>query len=92
MDLAEFLLARIAEDEAVAREGGQWDGGMGIEWCDVGGISESLVIGTDRVLAECEAKRQLLEIDARQATDKGILEALALPYADHPEYRSEWKP
>lgn len=84
--LAEFLLARIAEDEAVAREGGQWDGGMEIAWRDVGGINESLIIGTDRVLAECEAKRRLIDL-----TIPHVLRILALLYANHPDYREEWR-
>ena len=87
MNLSEFILARVAEDEAVAQEGGQWDGGMEIAWRDVGGISESLVIGTDRVLAECEIKRQLVNL-----TIPHVLRILALPYCNHPEYRSEWLP
>ena len=58
MTLTEFLLARIAEDEAVARD---WrhhrgkvsvlGGGTGYEaWCNPA-----------RVLAECEAKRRIVE-------------------------------
>lgn len=77
-----------------------------------------------RVLAECEAKRQIVEAfeDERvrrdiynRSYDDGLLTtnddlrnrlasnahcrglevamlALALPYADHPDYRKEWKP
>ena len=86
-DLTEFLLARIAEDEVVAREGGRWDGGMELAWRDVGGIEDVLVIGTDRLLAECEAKRQLIDL-----TIPHVLRILALPYADHPDYRQEWRP
>ena len=67
-----------------------------------------------RVLAECEAKRRIVEA-ADEATGLDmqvdsefrvgfrdtstepylgdvILRALALPYADHPDYRGEWKP
>jgi hypothetical protein len=60
LTLTEFLLARIAEDEAEAREGGQYDNGP-LRWAEVGGISEVLIIGCDRVLAECEAKRRIIE-------------------------------
>lgn len=57
-----------------------------------------------RVLAECEAKRRIVAMyEARseqdhltvQAHATGLLlavRALALPYADHPDYRQEWKP
>jgi len=66
-----------------------------------------------RVLAECDAKRRIIEAadeatgldmqvdsefrierrDERQEPYIGdvILRALALPYADHPDYREEWR-
>lgn len=67
-----------------------------------------------RVLAECEAKRQIIEqaaeatgLDMQVDSDRRvgrrdestepyvgdvILRALALPYADRPGYRPEWRP
>ena len=61
-----------------------------------------------RVLAECEAKRRLVALhgpdqpycsdnfsNADHAYFEGPCEnlrILALPYADHPEFRSEWRP
>ncbi|MGY1579122.1 DUF6221 family protein [Streptomyces sp. MN13] len=59
-----------------------------------------------RVLAEAEAKRALLEALERADTqasypdfEGGVysglheaLEYLALPYADHPAYKPEWRP
>ena len=56
-----------------------------------------------RVLAEVEAKRRLLDWLERTrswATDNNLwtydeaeaLKLLALPYADHADYRDEWKP
>lgn len=103
MDVVEFLSARIAEDEAVARkllqdrtvsESGKW-----YEW---------------RLLRECEAKRTLIGIieAARQAALATMvsnpsgstqwipeaiewttlsLNALALPYSDHPDFRDDWR-
>jgi hypothetical protein len=62
-----------------------------------------------RVLAECDAKRRIVQ-QARPVTrdstgvyprdvtyvyDVGVpwvLKLLALPYADHPDYRDEWRP
>jgi Family of unknown function (DUF6221) len=56
-----------------------------------------------RVLAECEGKRRIVEDylaqlnshrsgwDARAPRDHA-LRALGLPYADHPDYRDEWRP
>lgn len=48
-----------------------------------------------RVLAEVEAKRRILDEAIRLASYDGefqFLEMLALPYADHPDYREEWRP
>lgn len=87
MKLTEFLLARIAEDEAE----------QPCEWgCH------------DRVLAECETKRRIVEdyqgvtlrpmlgdnpiVKGFVSAMDGVLAALALPYADHPHYREEWRP
>jgi hypothetical protein len=84
MTLTDFLLARIAEDEACAD---------GLEWDDGNPVHQ-----TARVLAECEAKRQIVEACAEvlaydaEALPQDVLRFLALPYADHPDYREEWKP
>lgn len=142
MTLAEFLLARIAEDEAVARaafrrEPRRWHGkmteddghwstgshegdaeridGIGITIYDEGGhsLEQATHIARHdpaRVLAEVGAKRRIVE---RHFLDPGTpshpmdragcawcddhwpcedLADIALPYADHPDYRQEWKP
>jgi hypothetical protein len=101
--LADFLLARIAEDEAYARE--LMDNGP--EW-----VAEAHSFGADfpRVLAECEAKRQIAGLHGNVVPgdtieERGMafcaddlnqapcptLRALALPYANHPDYRDEWR-
>ncbi len=96
MTLTEFLLARIAEDEAGARQG-QRHGGVQAAVCT-------------RVLAECEAKRRIVELHAdggRNAwigdrfvnwctADKATwpcqtLRLLALPYTDHPGFDPVWR-
>ena len=95
MELSEFLLARIAEREAWAmREGtlrGYRDGEAGGPALDLG---------------DCEAKRRIVGWHASVAervdvvpgleprhNELGmVLRALALPYADHPDYDPEWKP
>jgi hypothetical protein len=103
MSLPDFLLARIAEDEAA-------------ELARVGNLPIGIVIPPDshnRVLAECEAKRRIMQIHAcrsmsvaRPICDTcwndtwmgyadypcGTLHALAAVYANHPDYRDEWKP
>jgi len=124
-DLTEFLSARIAEDEAVARAATQsakwWDWPLGIEGKRGGTvrahedpyIAMNLADGDAthiarhdpaRVLAECEAKRQIVST-MQSAIDGGwqsqsreeiefvatrVLRALASIYTDHPDYRLEW--
>jgi hypothetical protein len=88
--LTDFLLARIAEDE-------EWiaaDGDCRCEGHDRLGPARPEC--ADRIAAECEAKRQIMEL-AESVTDmhyewEKVEAVLALPYADHPDYRSEWKP
>jgi hypothetical protein len=99
-DLTTFLRARLDEDEAVALavKGHSVFDGTGI----VTGRNESVVVGSHvathiarhdpaRVLAEVEAKRQILDHLAYEWSSP-ILRYLALPYAGHPAYREEWKP
>lgn len=124
MTLTEFLLARIAEDEAAAREaagGGIGGSGQHAHWRvglrgGCGCCSRVVGLGVDiddgqaphvarhdpaRVLADCKAKRRVVEChahnyrwnqgalgDVAQAT----LELLALPHADHPDYDESWRP
>jgi hypothetical protein len=103
--LTEFILARIAEDEAQA-DRVFLDYGTG-DW-------DSL---KDRVLVECAAKRRIVEVHAgtpyfelrypgyivcvrcgNPDTGEGAdvewpcdtVRAIASVYADHPDYRQEW--
>lgn len=144
--LAEFLLARIADDEAVAREA---SARQGVRWFDEQGIVSSdakpdgapghfldmyapegrwmlwdcegaASLGVHeatsahiarwdpaRVLAECQAKRRIVEewkaidLSVGDAVDRLLgggekaglaltMRLLALPYADHDDYRQEW--
>ena len=140
MNLAEFLLARIAEDEAAAAAAVSRRDGVD-KWEAVGSgtvvgpgydkVKHVMLPSSEdgaarhiarhdpaRVLAECEAKRQvvhewqtfgkLADPSVQPSTDEefrvraaavGIrqglaraLSHLALPCADHPDYRQEWKP
>jgi hypothetical protein len=45
-----------------------------------------------RVLREVEAKRQIIDLVAGAYAGYSVLPRLALPYADRPGYREEWKP
>jgi hypothetical protein len=134
MTLTEFLLARLAEDEAVA--GATRDSHDPLDWTNyteapavglegpVDGPSgySSLVIDPARVLAEVEAKRRIVAMhedpdcdDQRfgpiewelpegqtPVTDGMVIASqrvlgcetlahLASVYADHPDYRDEWR-
>lgn len=78
MDVVEFLRARLDEDEHAATDG----------------FSD----GTPaHVLREVEAKRLILELHAKSefceriALDD-VVDLLALPYSDHPDYQPEWHP
>lgn len=97
LTLTAFLLARIAEDEERAQFvhtqqgqiGDHQPASDGYQWHDEYDI---LYVPPARVLAESEAKRRIVEwMCAWQADvrDEG-LRLLALPYADHPDYREEW--
>lgn len=101
--LVEFLLARIAEDEAVlndaaARYSPTPGTELGIFLGDWGDDERWIVdYPPGRALAECVAKRRIVELHDDQtgggwsaATDQ-VLRLLALPYADHPDFREEWR-
>ena len=103
VDIVEFLSARIAEDEAVARKllGDRTTSESG-KWYE------------RRLLLECEAKRRLIGIveAARQTALATLvsdpfgdetewipqalewttlsLNALAVPYSDHPDFNRDW--
>lgn len=101
--LTEFLLARIVEDEAAALTPPRDDWPRDLDWTP-GGIR----VVDRRWLAECEAKRQVVEQhdDWGHVCPGGLnrwgedeewigcptLLALALPYASHPDYDEEWRP
>ncbi|WP_163275345.1 DUF6221 family protein [Cellulomonas iranensis] len=125
--LTEFLLARIAEDEAIARDvvAGPW-----IHARDERSVLDAVAHratapgtpqatnlhvhrwGPGRVLAEVAAKRRIVQhaLDIQLGADEidwavvddlddpqvramaVALLAIALPYADNPDYRAEWRP
>ncbi len=122
MTLAEFLLARIAEDEEVAKRaafgyGPAWmsetddaegwsvvhaDGQRDMVGCEDGDVIRHIARHDPaRVLAECDAKRRIVE-EWQAAADNedepyanGLESAcllLALPYAAHSDYDEAWRP
>jgi len=129
--LTEFLLARIAEDEAEAHAatGHAWRVtrdplGVHVEHdlarpmgrvamrlgrdMGIGGNADAAHIARHdpaRALAECEAKRRIVEVwpdsfgswtadqayAAKRVKDAVLLD-LATVYADHPDYDEAWRP
>ena len=103
-DLAEFLLARVSEDERVARAArgaGLHDTRPAVkEWFGVA--------HPDRMLVWSDARRRIVALHhaAPRGTDGGegrcagcahpapcpTLRLMSLPYADHPDFREEWRP
>ena len=82
MTLAEFLRARLTEDEQPC------EGAQEYQSCDE--LSE-------RRGRDIDAKRRILDECNWGGPDHAdvydaVLQRLALPYADHPDYRDEWRP
>lgn len=103
MTLIEFLLARIAEDEVVARaaltDGNSNQIWQVQDWIELDAEVLAHVHRHDphRVLAECEAKRRIVAMWLDEARfpdfDCGweVLQMLARSYADHPDYCKDWR-
>lgn len=111
-DLASFLLARIAEDEATGQQAvadldDEPHAGVIGGWANVlpSHLRFAQRITPARVLAECEAKRLIVEHEdargekrivtfggepVRAVGTSPVLKHLALPYADHPEFDPVW--
>jgi hypothetical protein len=98
LTISEFLMARIAEDEGTRAVpgGGRW-----------AVVTDQEVAEAERWKAECEAKRRIVDMFRNTVTDEhGLpwgeggfgeayceaLQHLATVYADHPDYRQEWRP
>lgn len=106
--LTAFLLARIAEDEAAVNERTTRLAPPGHElyeqFGDFGDDERWMIeIAAQRLLAECKAKRQIVEEyielaanpDLEARIEEGVeiaMEHLATVYAAHPDYLEEWRP
>jgi hypothetical protein len=95
--LADFLLARIADDQAAGEQAVTWPTQNGLAW--IGPTPQAatlLAISGHRMLAECDAKRRIVEamveVGLEFLTPGLVLRRLALPYVDHPDFSEEWKP
>jgi hypothetical protein len=81
MDIKDFLLARIAEDEAEAN------------WIDAEGDNGSSPIQhPTRIQAECAFKRWLIGTYSGTREAYLLFRAMATVYSDHPDYREDWQP
>ena len=98
MTLAEFLLARLAEDETEVKERYEKFGEEPESWCD---RADGLHLNTAQVLADVESKRRIVgffqeAVDnfwvAEHSALRPVIKQLAVPYADHPDYLEEWAP
>lgn len=100
MTIVEFLLARIAEDEARARGRREAMLCVAEKWPTLSEDVRNLidVRGVDRALTECQAKRAIIEQvsdiewTGSYAVRDVVLGHLAAVYADHPDYQPEWRP
>ena len=108
MTLADFLLARLRDDEKTARECLQIGDQAWIGFVDHRGTHHYYGLSCARVRAEVRAKRQIVRLHADCDTGTGYcdhcghgraagmgcatLAYLAVPYAAHPDYRPEWRP
>jgi hypothetical protein len=102
-DLVEFLRARLDEDEQVARPSlgaERWSPeaiNMYAPGLGAGTLAHIARHDPARVLREVEAKRQLIAhlIEFMEGDyapwNEDALKIIALPYADHPSYREEWR-
>jgi hypothetical protein len=83
--ITEFLEARIADDEGLATEALPGEPSV---WGARGWYDPA------RVLAECAAKRAIIETQPvskiAALPNPFILRALAAVYSGHPDYRQEW--
>ena len=92
--LTEFLLARIHDREAVAHDIQHTERPGVVPMVQVfgGGALIREMVDPAHILAECAAKRRIVNPVWWSEAGGQVLELLALPYADHPDYRAEWKP
>jgi hypothetical protein len=104
LTLPEFLLARIAEVEKAGRP--HWDSCRVVRWAGTGKPAQCDCHQPARGQAMCEAHRRIAESfrwyqdnagrgslsPAAYGLAEAHAKALALPYADHPDYRPEWRP
>lgn len=96
MNITDFLIRRIEEDEAAARQ--EDDDYANTTLLPTYDSDHQMKWNTERVLAECEAKRAVInwwingEIGYVRVDGEltNPLIAFAAVYKDHPDYQPEW--
>lgn len=86
MKIIEFLEARISDDEARAGRGWACIGESRWELTNYG----QDILTPAGILAECAAKRELVEVWSDEHGGHHVLRALATIYKDHPDYDEKW--
>lgn len=106
LSIVDFLKARIEEDRVLAQAAIDDLYGPDDCYFDTSNrhiVDHYLRHDPARVLREVTAKRRIVEAEQDRVLDEGplpehmrgsvetdVLALLALPYADHPDYREEW--
>lgn len=107
--LADFLIARVDEDAQIARFV-KWDSPTEDEqfcaWATPSDLDpDRLIVAIDyqRVLADCAAKRRIIEAYLEVVSQEApayaaaadymetVVRELASAYADHPDYETRWR-
>lgn len=101
-DLTDFLLARIAEDERHARKLAEVDRRPVLSLATTVNHPQRILLECESKRRIVEALDEAVNANSRDVGGLGVgsrllglLDAvhyLALPYADHPDHREEWKP
>lgn len=89
LTLIAFLLARIADDEA-AVESAITDTPFPSGWLGV--VREALATNRRLVVLARDYCPELEHGDNGEWALDAMLREIALPYADHPDHRDEWRP
>jgi hypothetical protein len=88
-ELADFLTARVADDEAIVRGAAAHHEPHRDLWISDWPPGGQLGISRARMRVEIEAKRRLLT-RAIDRNDDHTLRVLAMVYDDHADWRPEW--
>lgn len=100
MTITEFILARVAEDEKEARAMDEDLRKYPPSTYELAQVPMLDMGVPERVLAECEAKRTIVEqfdgwdglvYDGWTQAASLVLGEFAAIWADHPDYREEWR-